>query len=100
MSFSTLSRGQPQPSIGADANLRPVYSPVKHQARGYALAEKVFSRELQTLMMYGKTKGGRPYYYGVKFRDMPLPIAAHTPATPARQEPRLAVDNTAHAMAI
>ena len=48
---------------------------------------KVFSQGLQALVQYGKTAGGRPYYYGVKWRDVPLPAAVHS-------GPRVVVDNT------
>jgi len=48
---------------------------------------KAFSQELQELVQYGKTAGGRPYYQGVKWRAVPLPLAT-------RQGPRVVVDNT------
>lgn len=51
------------------------------------LDPKVFSQSLQAIVRYGKTAGGRPYYHGVKWRDVPLPAAAH-------QGPRVVVDNT------
>ena len=54
------------------------------------LDSKVFSQELQALLQYGRTKGGRTYYYGVKWRDTPLPAMTQS-------GPRLAVDNTVSA---
>jgi hypothetical protein len=53
------------------------------EARG----EKALSQELQEFRQYGKTKGGRPYYYGIKWRAVPLPLAI-------QQGPRVVVDNT------
>jgi hypothetical protein len=53
------------------------------------MKEKAFSQDLQKLVQYGKV-GSRPYYYGVRWRDVPLPAA--TPK--AAQGPRVVIDNT------
>ncbi len=59
--------------------------------------KKALSQELRSCGVGYVKDPGRTYYYGVKWRDVPLPAAAQTHA---RQAPRLAVDNTAQAMAI
>ena len=51
------------------------------------LEAKAFSQALQSLAQYGKTAGGRPYYHGVKWRDVPLPAVMP-------RGPRVVVDNT------
>jgi hypothetical protein len=50
-----------------------------------------FCKDLQKLVEYVRTPGGRRYYYGVKWRDVPLPAAAPKVA----QGPRVVIDNTA-----
>ena len=54
---------------------------------GVEVRSKTFSQELQALGIRHVKISGRPYYYGVKFRNVPLPAAAH-------QGPRVVVDNT------
>ena len=62
------------------------------------LERKMLSQALRACgVAYGKDSGGRPHYYGLRWRDVPLPVSL---PQYARQAPRLAVDNTAHAMAI
>ena len=48
---------------------------------------KTFSQELQKLGVRHVKVGSRPYYYGVKWRDVPLPAVVH-------QGPHMVVDNT------
>jgi hypothetical protein len=57
------------------------------QSYGVAARSKTFSQELQALGVRHVKVGSRPYYCGVKWRDVPLPAAAH-------QGPRVVVDNT------
>jgi hypothetical protein len=57
------------------------------QSYGVAARSKTFSQELQALGVRHVKISGRPYYYGVKWRDVPLPAVAH-------QGPRMVVDNT------
>ena len=53
-----------------------------------ALKVVAFSKALQDIVTYGKTRGGRPYYYGVKWRDVPLPVVRSN-------GPHIVVDNAA-----
>jgi len=78
--------GNPADKIAAGA-VQKRYAEDCTRLRVDPLEAKAFSRALQDLVQYGKTAGGRPYYYGVKWRDVPLP--AVTP-----QGPRVVVDNT------
>ena len=48
---------------------------------------KTFSQELQKLGVRRVKVGSRPYYYGVKWRDVPLPAVA-------QKGPHVVVDNT------
>lgn len=57
------------------------------ERHGVDKRSKTFSQELQALGVRHVKVGSRPYYYGVRWRDVPLPAAAH-------QGPRMVVDNS------
>jgi hypothetical protein len=57
------------------------------------LETAAFSQALQKLVEYRRTDGGRTYFHGVKWRDVPLP------AMPP-QGPRVVVDNTLNAASL
>jgi hypothetical protein len=57
------------------------------ESYGVDKRSKTFSQELQALGVRHVKISGRPYYYGVKWRDVPLPAAA-------QKGLRVVVDNT------
>jgi hypothetical protein len=68
-------------------NIQKRYAEDCDRLRVDPLNPKAFSRSLQEIAQYAKTAGGRPYYHGVKWRDVPLPAGSH-------HGPRMVVNNT------